>query len=296
MTAALRFDIGAMRFERRAVGGKQRGGDVERIGDAALRIDQHHLFGQARLDLLRRQHLHRDHLVPELAQPVRRGREAGVVHEVGQQHHQSARAARAEVAAQRRLQIGAAACAQPLEETQRGPHLGLAATHRQFMRDAVGPGHDAHAVVVDQRQIGQRRGDPPREIELRRLADAHRGTGVEEHVHRQVGLLLEQAQQQPVESEVDAPVEMLGVVTRRVRSEVGEHHAAAGATRAVRAAQVARHRPPGEHGEMLQTAQEIVAEQRRGVGHGWSGRAVLQVLVLSALSEGAAPAARAWGW
>ena len=203
------------------------------------------------------------------------GREAFAIQEVRQQDHQSARSAAPEVPAQRGLQARPPGGRERLEKPEHGPGLRLAPAHGQLARDAVRPGNDAHAIVIEQRKVGERGGDAAREVELRGFAEAHRCTRIDEQVHGQVGLFLEQTQDEAIEPQVDAPVEVTGVVARRVGPIVAEHHAAAGAPRPVHPAQMPRHRPARRETQVLKAAEEVFGEEVGSGLHGLDQRKTL---------------------
>src|SRR6185436_20476762 len=67
---------------------------------------------------------------------------------------------------------------------------------------------------------------------------------------------------QPVQPQVGAPVEIAGIVARRVGPVIREHHARAGAAGAMVAPKVACHGTAGQHAQMLELAKEFFAEQQ----------------------------------
>ena len=99
------------------------------------------------------------------------------------------------------------------------------------MRPLPRPGDDSLAEPAAERQdrqpvemheadVAERRRDPARHVELRRLR--HRSADVEHQVDRQVALLVEQPEQQPVQPLVRLPVDVAEVVAGGVRPVIGE--------------------------------------------------------------------------
>src|SRR5262249_8285025 len=108
--------------------------------------------------------------------------------------------------------------------------------------------------------------------ELGRRAQAHRRAGVEQHVDRQVLVLLVEAHEQPLHAAVEVPVDGAQIVAGRVVAGVGELDAAAHAAAAALGAQLAEERPLGHHVQHLELAQEALVEAHGG-GHAPSGSA-----------------------
>ena len=148
-----------------------------------------------------------------------------------------------------------------LQEAEYLRRLILAAPGRQHLTQPVGEGDQIHAIVVQQCHVGQGRGHALGVVELSRLAVIHRQARVEEDVHGQVGLFLEQPQDEPVHAQVDAPVDVANVVAFGVGAVVREHHAGTGAPRAVHALELPMRPVARDQGQCLELAQKRFGEK-----------------------------------
>ena len=92
------------------------------------------------------------------------------------------------------------------------PHLRAAANAVQPLVEAGTEGVEHDAVVVDQTDERQCRGDLLAVAQLRRLAEVHRQAGVEQGVDVQVFFLEKQLEEQLVEPAVDVPVDVPQVI------------------------------------------------------------------------------------
>ena len=81
---------------------------------------------------------------------------------------------------------------------------------------------DADTILVQQTDIGEGSRDLAPVVELRRLAEPHRGAQVHEKIDGKVGLLVEDANDELVEAQESFPIDVLGVVSTYVGSIVRE--------------------------------------------------------------------------
>ncbi len=129
------------------------------------------------------------------------------------------------------------------------------------------------AIEVGQGDVGQRGGDLPGEVELRRLAERHAPRAVQQEVDVQVFLFLEPLQQQLVVAGVEVPVEVAEVVAGRVLAVVGELDAAAQLHRPPLGQERAAKHPPRDQRQVFELLQEVgIEEHGQGPGSGVGGQ------------------------
>ena len=193
-----------------------------------FRIHQHDIVSEGRLTIVRTDNVRGKHVMPKATNHLEGGLETGPVQKIRSYDHQTAGTSCPEELAKRVLQAGAPIRDQPVKKMQSPPHLILATPCRHFTQHTVREGHETDTVVIDQTHIGQCRREPPGEIKFFGFTDTHRLADVNEYVNRQICFFLEQAQNESVEPHVGAPVKIARIVTRRVGTVIGKHHAHAG--------------------------------------------------------------------
>ena len=157
-----------------------------------------------------------------------------------------------------------------------GPAASIcsSSSNTRKMRPLPRPGDDSRPSPLAERQdrqpiemrepdVAERRRDPPRHVELRRLR--HRSAGVEHQVDRQILLLVEEPQQQPVQALVGLPVDVAEVVAGGVRPVIGELEPAPALGRQPIGAVLPGERPLRDDVEVFQLLEEVVFEAE---GHG----------------------------
>ena len=195
----------------------------------------------------------------------------GLVHEVGQQHHEPAPLDAFGQLVQRRAPGRVRPCGTPaasvLSRTSRCERTDRAGTKRQRL---VGEQQRADGVLLTQHQVGERRRQRARVFELgqrgaRRL-EAHRARQVEQQVAAEVRLLGVLLHEVAVALGEHLPVEVLERIARHVRAVLGELDAEAVEGRAVHARDEALDHEPRAHVEVREPRDHRGIEVTARVG------------------------------
>jgi hypothetical protein len=83
--------------------------------------------------------------------------------------------------------------------------LALAPPRGQRLHGAIGERDQIHAIVVEQPNVAQGRGELACVVELGRRTVVHGAAGVDQQIDRQVRLFLEQLEDEPIHAQIDAP-------------------------------------------------------------------------------------------
>ncbi len=165
-------------------------------------------------------------------------------------------------------QVAGAVGLQAFEVLHHAVHLRPAPHAGQAGRECRAEGVEDHAVVVDQADERQRRGDLLAVVQLGRVAVVHRRAGVQQRVDVEVFLLEEQLEEQLVEAAVDVPVDVPQVVADGVIAVVGELDRRPPPLAAPLPLHPADEDLTADQLELLQLVEELGVEQGGGCGSG----------------------------
>src|SRR5262245_8394207 len=115
---------------------------------------------------------------------------------------------------------------------------------------------DGEPIEVREAHVAERCRDPPRHVELRGLH--HGSTDVDPQVDGKVALLVEQPEQQAIETLICLPVDVTVVVPRGVGPMIGELEAATAFRREPVRTVLPRQRALGDNVQVLELAEKIV--------------------------------------
>ena len=113
--------------------------------------------------------VHGEDVVPERAQDLQPDVRAVGIEEVGNDHRQPDLPRPRREFLARRAQIGRPAGFHLLELLEHAEDASLAASRRRLVHQAAREGQDRQAIEVRETDVAQRRREPPRQVELRRL-------------------------------------------------------------------------------------------------------------------------------
>ena len=122
---------------------------------------------------------------------------AGRVEEVREDDDHPLAAVPAHEAGRRQGQVGAPTGDELIEEAEHRVDPPASAQRAHAVGQLGGEGVDRDPIAAPQPDVGQRRRGLAGDLQLGARADAHRGAAVEQHVHGQLLVLVEQADQRP---------------------------------------------------------------------------------------------------
>ena len=173
--------------------------------------------------------------------------------------------------AQRAAEIGSVALIECRQAFGEGHQPMLAGSRLGVDPEFAGERVQADAVVLAQRDGGERQSDAEPGADARRILEVHAARPVHQQVDRQVLVFLEDAHEQAPQAPVDVPVDGPQVVAGDVGLEVGELQPETPVAGGLLGGPPVPHQAPGMDAERLQRGQELRVEEfgeRRGFGHG----------------------------
>ena len=245
------------------------GGAVDADGVAGLAVDQRRVAVERRFQVLLIGDLEDRDIVAKRQQQVETAFR-GVREQVRDQDHQTAPAAGGEHLAYRVVEAGVAACVEIGEKVKRAPYLSRAVQRPEHLVGVARVGRQGDPIEGGEGDVGQGGGDPARGVELAAAVGArprrHGAAAVEQDVDREIAVLLEHPQQQAIEPEVRAPVEVAHVVALDVGAVVRELDSGAEVGGAVLSLEAAGGYAARQQPQALQAGEEgrLEGEGRNG--------------------------------
>ena len=209
-----------MRLPRFPIGFREAGGHVEIEMFARLGIHEPHFSQHVDIPLARREYLDDEHVVSERREHLEPRLEPGGIEKVGDHDCHATTKGTAGKLSNALPEVGAPACFERLEHREHREDAASAASGRNLAGQRRAERQNGHAIEVDESDVAERRGQSSRLIEFG--VGGHRTARIEKQVDRQVLFLIEQSEQQPVQTFVGFPIDVAHIVAGRVLAVVGK--------------------------------------------------------------------------